>query len=77
MAVSRFEIVEGAPLEVQPCSLLSCATPLAFSPGMNLASGIEQDEHMFSVVAISSALMCICAFMGVFSLFYRQGILVS
>lgn len=55
----------------QPC------IPFPGKTGMNLHSGIETDGVLFRVVAMATACACTIGFCGLFTFFYRQGILVS
>ncbi|CAM9260732.1 unnamed protein product [Laminaria digitata] len=45
--------------------------------GMNLPNGLEDDHFIFKIVSIGTACVCTVSFFGVFSFFYRHGILVS
>ncbi|CAM9510961.1 unnamed protein product [Ectocarpus fasciculatus] len=45
--------------------------------GMNLKSGLDSNNILFEVVAIGTVCACTVAFCGVFTFFYRHGILVS
>ncbi|CAM9877879.1 unnamed protein product [Ectocarpus sp. 13 AM-2016] len=45
--------------------------------GMNLKSGLDSNDILFEVVAIGTVCACTVAFCGVFTFFYRHGILVS
>eukprot|EP00752_Nemacystus_decipiens_P002877 g2677.t1 len=45
--------------------------------GMNLHNGVETKDVWFRVVAIGTGCVCTIGFCGVFTFFYRHGILVS
>lgn len=49
----------------------------AGNAGMNLQSGVETNGVLFNVVAIGTVCLCTIGFCGVFTFFYRHGILVS